>query len=146
MSQQMKFMAPWAKKDILQSQHLMIRVHPTLLKGCIGSFCNDYHHTYGLPVIVSNCSNNYGSHHFPEKLIPLMINNIKNNRPLPVYGRGENVRDWLYVDDHAAAIDIIFHKGKTGEKYNIGGFNEWKNLDIVHLLCNIMDKKLGRGG
>lgn len=107
-------------------------------------FVMAYHHTYGLPVIVSNCSNNYGSHHFPEKLIPLMINNIKNNRPLPVYGKGENVRDWLFVDDHALAIDLIFHKGKIGEKYNIGGFNEWKNLDIIHLLCNIMDKKLGR--
>lgn len=107
-------------------------------------FVMAYHHTYGLPVIMSNCSNNYGSHHFPEKLIPLMINNIKNNRPLPVYGKGENVRDWLYVDDHAAAIDIIFHKGRKGEKYNIGGFNEWKNIDIVYLLCGIMDKKLGR--
>jgi len=103
-----------------------------------------YHHTYGLPVIMSNCSNNYGSHHFPEKLIPLMINNIKNNKPLPVYGKGENVRDWLWVNDHASAIDIIFHKGRVGEKYNIGGFNEWKNIDIVHLLCGIMDKKLGR--
>jgi dTDP-glucose 4,6-dehydratase len=107
-------------------------------------FVMAYHHTYGLPVIISNCSNNYGSHHFPEKLIPLMINNIKNNRPLPVYGKGENVRDWLYVDDHAMAIDLIFHKGRVGEKYNIGGFNEWKNIDIVHLLCNIMDKKLNR--
>jgi dTDP-glucose 4,6-dehydratase len=107
-------------------------------------FVMAYHYTYGLPVIISNCSNNYGSHHFPEKLIPLMINNIKNNRPLPVYGKGENVRDWLYVEDHALAIDMIFHKGKNGEKYNIGGFNEWKNIDIVRLLCRIMDKKLGR--
>ncbi|HEY4154066.1 MAG TPA: dTDP-glucose 4,6-dehydratase [Puia sp.] len=107
-------------------------------------FVMAYHHTYGLPVILSNCSNNYGSHHFPEKLIPLMINNIKEMRPLPVYGKGENVRDWLYVDDHARAIDTIFHKGRVGEKYNIGGFNEWKNIDIVHLLCRIMDKKLGR--
>jgi dTDP-glucose 4,6-dehydratase len=107
-------------------------------------FVMAYHHTYQLPVLLSNCSNNYGSHHFPEKLIPLMIINIKNNRPLPVYGKGENVRDWLYVDDHARAIDTIFHHGKTGEKYNIGGFNEWKNIDIVHLLCRIMDKKLGR--
>lgn len=107
-------------------------------------FVMAYHHTYGLPVIMSNCSNNYGSHHFPEKLIPLMINNIKNNKPLPVYGKGENVRDWLYVEDHARAIDTIFHKGKNGEKYNIGGFNEWKNIDLVHLLCSIMDKKLGR--
>jgi dTDP-glucose 4,6-dehydratase len=103
-----------------------------------------WHHTYGLPVIMSNCSNNYGSHHFPEKLIPLMINNILNNRPLPVYGKGENVRDWLFVEDHALAIDTIFHKGKPGEKYNIGGFNEWKNIDIVHLLCAIIDKKLKR--
>jgi dTDP-glucose 4,6-dehydratase len=103
-----------------------------------------YHHTYGMPVILSNCSNNYGSHHFPEKLIPLMINNIRNNQPLPVYGKGENVRDWLWVEDHVRAIDIIFHKGRPGEKYNIGGFNEWKNIDIIHLLCSIMDKKLGR--
>ncbi len=107
-------------------------------------FVMAYHHTYGLPTIISNCSNNYGSHHFPEKLIPLMIINIKNNRPLPVYGKGENIRDWLYVDDHALAIDLIFHRGRTGEKYNIGGFNEWKNIDLIHLLCNIMDKKLNR--
>ncbi|MFI5153175.1 MAG: dTDP-glucose 4,6-dehydratase, partial [Chitinophagales bacterium] len=107
-------------------------------------FVMAYHHTYGLPVVISNCSNNYGSHHFPEKLIPLMINNIKNRKPLPVYGKGENVRDWLWVEDHAAAIDLIYHKGRTGEKYNIGGFNEWKNIDLVHLLCSIMDKKLGR--
>jgi dTDP-glucose 4,6-dehydratase len=107
-------------------------------------FVMAHHHTFGLPVLLSNCSNNYGSNHFPEKLIPLMINNIKNSKPLPVYGKGENVRDWLWVDDHAAAIDLIFHKGKTGDKYNIGGFNEWKNIDIVHLLCRIMDKKLNR--
>jgi len=103
-----------------------------------------YHHTYGLPVVVSNCSNNYGSHHFPEKLIPLMINNIVHHKPLPVYGKGENVRDWLWVDDHARAIDVIFHQGRNGETYNIGGFNEWKNIDLVHLLCRIMDRKLGR--
>jgi dTDP-glucose 4,6-dehydratase len=107
-------------------------------------FVMAYHHTYGLPVLMSNCSNNYGSHHFPEKLIPLIINNIKNNRSLPVYGKGENVRDWLWVEDHARAIDLIFHKGVIGEKYNIGGFNEWKNIDLVNLLCSIMDKKLGR--
>ncbi len=107
-------------------------------------FVMAYHHTYGLPVVLSNCSNNYGSHHFPEKLIPLMINNIRNKKSLPVYGKGANVRDWLYVEDHARAIDTIFHKGKNGEKYNIGGFNEWKNIDIVYLLCSIMDKKLGR--
>jgi dTDP-glucose 4,6-dehydratase len=103
-----------------------------------------YHHTFNLPVVLSNCSNNYGSHHFPEKLIPLMINNIKNSKPLPVYGKGENIRDWLFVEDHARAIDVIFHNGRQGEKYNIGGFNEWKNIDLVHLLCKIMDEKLGR--
>jgi dTDP-glucose 4,6-dehydratase len=107
-------------------------------------FVMAWYHTYGLPVVMSNCSNNYGSFHFPEKLIPLMINNIKNNKPLPVYGKGENVRDWLFVEDHARAIDVIFHKGKTGDKYNVGGFNEWKNIDLVHLLCKIMDEKLGR--
>lgn len=107
-------------------------------------FVMAWHHTYDMPVILSNCSNNYGSHHFPEKLIPLMINNILHNKPLPVYGKGENVRDWLFVEDHARAIDTIFHEGKTGEKYNIGGFNEWKNIDIVHLLCGIMDKKMNR--
>jgi len=103
-----------------------------------------YYHTYQLPVVVSNCSNNYGSFQFPEKLLPLMINNIVHFKPLPVYGKGDNVRDWLWVDDHARAIDVIFHQGKLGETYNIGGFNEWKNLDIVHLLCEIMDEKLGR--
>jgi dTDP-glucose 4,6-dehydratase len=107
-------------------------------------FVMAWFHTYGLPVLLSNCSNNYGSHHFPEKLIPLMINNILHKRPLPVYGKGENVRDWLYVEDHARAIDTIFHKGKAGEKYNIGGFNEWKNIDIVNLLCSLMDTKLVR--
>jgi len=103
-----------------------------------------YFHTFNIPVKISNCSNNYGSHQFPEKLLPLMINNIKNNQPLPVYGEGLNVRDWLWVVDHARAIDDIFHKGKVGETYNIGGHNEWKNIDIVHLLCDAMDEKLGR--
>jgi dTDP-glucose 4,6-dehydratase len=103
-----------------------------------------YNHTFGIPVIISNCSNNYGPNQFPEKLIPLAINNIKNNKPIPVYGKGENIRDWLYVEDHASAIDIIFHHGKTGETYNIGGNNEWKNIDLVKLLCRIMDKKLNR--
>ena len=103
-----------------------------------------YHHTYNLPVVISNCSNNYGSHQFPEKLLPLMINNIVHSRPLPVYGNGDNVRDWLWVEDHAKAIDVVFHTGKLGETYNIGGFNEWKNIDIVHLLCEIMDRKLSR--
>ena len=113
-------------------------------KAASDHFVMAYHDTYGLPVVMSNCSNNYGSHHFPEKLIPLMINNIKNNKPLPVYGKGENVRDWLFVEDHARAIDTIFHNGKLGQSYNVGGFNEWKNIDLVHLLCGIMDKKLGR--
>lgn len=103
-----------------------------------------YHHTYGLPTIISNCSNNYGPNQFPEKLIPLAINNIKNNKPIPIYGKGENVRDWLYVHDHAAAIDLIFHKAKIGETYNIGGNNEWKNIDLIKVLCRIMDVKLNR--
>jgi dTDP-glucose 4,6-dehydratase len=107
-------------------------------------FVMAYYHTYHLPVIISNCSNNYGPYHFPEKLIPLMINNIKTNKPLPVYGKGENVRDWLWVEDHASAIDLIFHKGRTGEKYNIGGLNEWKNIELVRMLIRIMDKKLNR--
>ena len=103
-----------------------------------------FYHTYHLPVVLSNCSNNYGPNHFPEKLIPLMINNIINNKPLPVYGKGENVRDWLYVEDHARAIDLIFHQGKVGETYNIGGHNEWTNLKLVETLCDMMDEKLGR--
>jgi dTDP-glucose 4,6-dehydratase len=107
-------------------------------------FVMAYHHTYHMPVIISNCSNNYGSHHFPEKLIPLAISNIKQSKPVPVYGKGENVRDWLWVEDHARAIDTIFHKGRIGETYNIGGINEWKNIDLINLLCMIMDKKLGR--
>lgn len=102
-----------------------------------------FNNTYGLPAMISRCSNNYGPYQFPEKLIPLMINNIVNNKPLPVYGKGENVRDWLYVEDHARAIDAILHKGKSGEIYNIGGNNEWKNIDVVKLLCRIVDKKLG---
>ncbi len=103
-----------------------------------------YGHTYQLPIKISNCSNNYGSFQFPEKLIPLMINNIKHQKSLPIYGKGENVRDWLWVEDHAIAIDIIFHNGELGETYNIGGHNEWKNIDLVHLLCDIMDEELNR--
>lgn len=103
-----------------------------------------YHVTYGLPVVISNCSNNYGPNQFPEKLIPLFINNIRNNKPLPVYGKGENVRDWLYVIDHARAIDLIYHKGLNGETYNIGGNNEWKNIDLIKALCKVMDEKLER--
>jgi dTDP-glucose 4,6-dehydratase len=107
-------------------------------------FVMAYHHTYKLPITISNCSNNYGSHHFPEKLIPLAIHNIKNSKPVPVYGKGENIRDWLYVQDHASAIDTIIHNGTIGNTYNVGGHNEWKNIDLIHLLCKIMDKKLNR--
>ena len=113
-------------------------------KAASDHFVRAYGNTYNLPFVVSNCSNNYGSHHFPEKLIPLMINNIRLGKALPVYGKGENVRDWLWVEDHASAIDTVFHKGVNGETYNIGGHNEWKNIDLVHLLCGIMDQQLGR--
>lgn len=107
-------------------------------------FVRAFHDTYGMPTIVTNCSNNYGPYQFPEKLIPLFINNIRHRKPLPVYGKGENVRDWLYVEDHARAIDLIFHKGSVAETYNIGGFNEWKNIDIVKLLIQTVDRILGR--
>ena len=107
-------------------------------------FVRAFHDTYGLPVVISNCSNNYGSYQFPEKLIPLFINNIVNNKPLPVYGKGENVRDWLFVNDHARAIDVIFHKGKLGDTYNIGGFNEWKNIDLIKVMIKTVDRMLGR--
>ena len=107
-------------------------------------FVRAYHDTYGLPIVLSNCSNNYGSHHFPEKLIPLCIHNIKNGKSLPIYGDGKYTRDWLYVEDHARAIDDVFHKGVNGQTYNIGGFNEWQNIDLVKLLCDIMDEKLGK--
>jgi dTDP-glucose 4,6-dehydratase len=113
-------------------------------KASADHFVSAYWHTYKLPVKMSNCSNNYGSHHFPEKLIPLMIHNIINKKPLPVYGKGENIRDWLWVVDHASAIDTIFHKGRLGESYNVGGLNEWTNIDLVHFLCKMMDRKLGR--
>jgi len=105
-------------------------------------FVSAYYHSFGLPTLISRCSNNYGPNHFPEKLIPLMIHNILKGKPLPVYGKGENVRDWLYVEDHAAAIDVILHKGTPGEVYNIGGNNEWKNIDLVRLLCKVMDRKM----
>jgi dTDP-glucose 4,6-dehydratase len=107
-------------------------------------FVRAWHHTYGMPIIISNCSNNYGSFQFPEKLLPLFISNIVNNKSLPVYGKGENIRDWLWVEDHCQAIDLIFHEAKPGSTYNIGGWNEWKNIDLIHLLCQIMDRKLGR--
>ena len=107
-------------------------------------FVRAFYNSYALPTVVSRCSNNYGPYHFPEKLIPLMINNIIEQKPLPIYGKGENIRDWLFVEDHALAIDQIFHKGKAGEVYNIGGNNEWTNIDLVQLLCRVMDQKLGR--
>ena len=113
-------------------------------KAASDHFVRAYGETYNMPYSISNCSNNYGPNHFPEKLIPLFINNIINKKPLPVYGDGNYTRDWLYVIDHARAIDIIFHKGNTMETYNVGGFNEWKNIDLVKLLCDLMDKKLGR--
>jgi dTDP-glucose 4,6-dehydratase len=107
-------------------------------------FVRAYGETYGMPYVVSNCSNNYGSYQFPEKLIPLFINNIIEKRPLPVYGKGENTRDWLFVNDHAKAIDLIFHQGENAETYNVGGFNEWKNIDLIKILCQLMDEKLDR--
>ncbi|MDD2326954.1 MAG: dTDP-glucose 4,6-dehydratase [bacterium] len=107
-------------------------------------FVRAFHDTYGLPVVISNCSNNYGPNQYPEKLIPLFIQNIRNNMPLPVYGKGENVRDWLYVEDHARAIDLIFHRGRVGETYNIGGWNEWRNIDLIRLLIKTVDRQLGR--
>jgi dTDP-glucose 4,6-dehydratase len=113
-------------------------------KACSDHMVRAYNHTFGIPTVISNCSNNYGPNQFPEKLIPLVINNIKTSKPIPVYGKGENIRDWLYVEDHASAIDLIFHRGKVGETYNIGGNNEWKNIDLILLLCRIMDKKLSR--
>lgn len=107
-------------------------------------FVRAYHDTFNLPMVISNCSNNYGSYQFPEKLLPLFINNIRNKKPLPVYGKGENVRDWLWVVDHAKAIDVIYHQGNKGDTYNIGGHNEWKNIDLIKQLCKVMDKKLER--
>jgi dTDP-glucose 4,6-dehydratase len=107
-------------------------------------FVRAYHNTFDLPVVISNCSNNYGPNQFPEKLVPLVINNINQNKPIPVYGKGENIRDWLFVIDHAQAIDLIYHKGKIGETYNIGGNNEWKNIELITLICKIMDNNLGQ--
>lgn len=107
-------------------------------------FVRAYHDTFGMPIIISNCSNNYGAYQFPEKLIPLFINNIRHNKPLPVYGKGENVRDWLYVEDHVRAIDLIFHQGKDGDTYNIGGFNEWKNIDLIKIMIKVVDRLLNR--
>lgn len=113
-------------------------------KAASDHFVRSFHDTYGIPTLVTNCSNNYGPYQFPEKLIPLFINNIRHRKPLPVYGRGENVRDWLFVEDHARAIDTIFHKGQVADTYNIGGFNEWKNIDLIKVLVNTVDRQLGR--
>ena len=113
-------------------------------KAASDHFVRAYHNTYKIPVVLTNCSNNYGPNQFPEKLVPLFINNIRNNKPLPVYGKGENVRDWLYVVDHARAIDVVYHNGKVGETYNIGGFNEWTNIDLIKVICKTMDRILGR--
>lgn len=113
-------------------------------KAASDHFVRAYGHTYGMPIIISNCSNNYGAYQFPEKLIPLFINNILHEKPLPVYGKGDNIRDWLYVEDHCRAIDLIYHRGEIGSTYNIGGFNEWRNLDLIHLLIQFVDKALGR--
>lgn len=113
-------------------------------KAASDHFVRSFHDTYGLPTVISNCSNNYGPYQFPEKLIPLFINNIRKGKPLPVYGKGENVRDWLYVEDHARAIDLIFHEGKTGDTYNVGGFNEWKNIDLIKVMIKTVDRLLGR--
>lgn len=127
-----------------EETHIDPRSPYSASKASSDHFVSAFHHSFGLPTLTSRCSNNYGPFHFPEKLIPLMINNIIQKKPLPVYGKGENIRDWLFVEDHARAIDTIFHKGKPGEVYNIGGNNEWKNIDLVNLLCRIMDKKLNR--
>jgi dTDP-glucose 4,6-dehydratase len=149
--------APFSTKASSNSNHLAygkdfftedLKYNPhspySAAKASSDHFVRAYHDTYGLPVVVTNCSNNYGPYQFPEKLIPLFINNIKHRKPLPVYGKGENVRDWLYVEDHARAIDLIFHKGTIGDTYNIGGFNEWKNIDIIRLLIKTVDRLLGR--
>ncbi len=113
-------------------------------KAASDHFVRSFHDTYGMPTVISNCSNNYGPYQFPEKLIPLFINNIRNNKPLPVYGKGENVRDWLYVEDHARAIDLVFHKGTVGDTYNIGGFNEWTNIDLIKVIVRTVDRLLGK--
>src|SRR6266536_3237616 len=125
------------KHDVTDIIHLAAESH-------VDHSVRAYGETYNIPYVITNCSNNYGPNHFPEKLIPLFINNIINKKPLPVYGKGANTRDWLYVIDHARAIDIVFHKGKNKETYNVGGFNEWKNIDLVKLMCKLMVNKLGR--
>jgi dTDP-glucose 4,6-dehydratase len=144
MYQPTRFMAPWAMMDMFTEETAYDPHSPySASKASSDHFVRAYQDTYGMNTVLSNCSNNYGSYHFPEKLIPLAINNIKQGKPVPVYGKGENIRDWLWVEDHARAIDLIFHKAKAGSTYNIGGHNEWKNIDLINLLCSILDKKLG---
>ena len=142
--QPMKCMAHWAKTGFFTEETAYDPRSPySASKASSDHIVRAFYHTYKLPVKISNCSNNYGPFHFPEKLIPLCIHNIINNKPLPIYGKGENIRDWLYVEDHVRAIDVIFHNGKIGETYNIGGHNEWTNIDLVKELCRQMDEKLG---
>ena len=141
----MKSMVHLGKKDFFTENTKYDPHSPySASKASSDHFVRAFHDTYGLPTVISNCSNNYGSYQFPEKLIPLFINNILHNKPLPVYGKGENIRDWLFVDDHARAIDIIFHNGKLGDTYNIGGFNEWKNIDLIKVMIKTVDQLLGR--
>lgn len=136
--------APYGTKFFVESSKYNPHSPYSASKASSDHFVRAYHDTYGMPTVISNCSNNYGPYQFPEKLIPLFINNIRHGKPLPVYGRGENVRDWLYVEDHARAIDLIFHQGRVGDTYNIGGFNEWKNIDLIHTVISTVDRMLGR--
>lgn len=135
--------APYGKEVFKETSRYNPHSPYAASKASSDHFVRSYHDTYGMPVIVTNCSNNYGPYQFPEKLIPLFINNIRNRKPLPVYGRGDNVRDWLFVEDHARAIDLIFSEGRVGETYNIGGFNEWKNIDLIKVIVRIVDRLLG---
>ena len=135
---------PWGTEFFTEDRPYQPHSPYSAAKASSDHFVRAFHDTYGMPTVVSNCSNNYGPYQFPEKLIPLFINNIRHRKPLPVYGKGENVRDWLYVEDHARAIDLIFHQGKDGDTYNIGGFNEWKNIDLIRVLIQTVDRLLGR--
>ena len=135
---------PWGSEFFTEDRRYQPHSPYSASKASSDHFVRAFHDTYGMPTVISNCSNNYGPYQFPEKLIPLFINNIRHRRPLPVYGKGENVRDWLYVEDHARAIDLIFHEGRVAETYNIGGFNEWKNIDLIKVLITTVDRLLGR--
>lgn len=135
--------APYGDEFFVETRPYQPHSPYSASKASSDHFVRAYHDTYGMPTLVTNCSNNYGPYQFPEKLIPLFIDNIRNGKPLPVYGKGENVRDWLYVEDHARAIDLIFHKGKPGDTYNIGGFNEWKNIDLIKVIIKTVDRLLG---